>query len=290
MLGQLTGSTMPVKNTNLKATQDTHTTLLHNTIHRWSKKEPDVQIISSEGCTIYTQRILLGFYSPLLCTVLDKSDPGDKPSISIPYSASTLKKLLALLATGKAFSPDKSDLVEVARAAKALGIHLKDWAIPDKIEVITIVKDEPDDTFSENRPRRIRPRRRKGAKRRARSVQGTSSLQHSDMISGRESRRNVKSEPQEMVDVGQTEINHGGAEDMVNNATADDTTLDELDDVLKKYNALIDKTHEKQASKPTVSRRTRSATPNKRRRGKLSISIKKDPEKKTFGCEQCGKN
>merc|ERR1712129_259957 len=193
-------------------------------------------------------------------------------------------------ATGKVFSPDKSDLVEVARAAKDLGIHLKDWAIPDKIELITIVKDEPDDTFSENRPRRIRPRRRKGAKRRARSVQGTSSPQHSDMIPGRKSRINVKSEPREMVDVGQTEINHGSAEDMVNNATADDNaTLDELDDVLKKYNALIDKTQEKQASKPTVSRRTRSATPNKRRRGRLSISIKKDPEKKTFGCEQCGK-
>ena len=143
------------KTTNLTAYQDTHITLLHNTIHRWSKREPDIQIISSEGCTIYTQRILLGFYSPLLRDVLDSVDPGEKPTISVPHNAATVKKLLTVLATGKAFSPEKDNLVEVAKAAKVLGINLRDWSIPDQIEVITIVKDEPDDQFGELRPRRI---------------------------------------------------------------------------------------------------------------------------------------
>jgi len=291
---------MAAKSSNLAWSQDTHITLLHNTVHRWSKKESDVQIISNEGCTIYTQRILLAFYSELIRQVLDSINPEEKPTISVPFKAITIKKLLSVLATGKAYSPDKGDLVEAAKAAKTLGINFLDWSIPDRIEVITIVKDEPDENFGEIRPRRIRPRHRKFGKRKTRQIRETSSLQHasfSDLLSGKDERP-VKAEQ-----VEERETLNESTEDLLEPPTStsnDDSSLDDLDDVLSKYNLLIAKTQE-QPPKTSVNKRTRSATPNRRSKNKLSIkpdperrsrsrpSLKHDPERKTVECDKCGK-
>merc|ERR1712096_332909 len=145
-------------------------------------------------------------------------------------------------ATGKAYSPDKGDLVEAAKAAKTLGINFLDWSIPDRIEVITIVKDEPDENFGEIRPRRIRPRHRKFGKRKTRQIRETSSLQHasfSDLLSGKDERP-VKAEP-----VEERETLNESTEDLLEPPTStsiDDSSLDDLDDVLSKYNLLIAKT------------------------------------------------
>merc|ERR1712096_346581 len=80
----------------------------------------------------------------------------------------------------------------------------------------------------------------------------------------------------------------------------DDSSLDDLDDVLSKYNLLIAKTQE-QPPKTGVNKRTRSATPNRRSKNRLSIkpdperrsrsrpSLKHDPERKTVECNKCGK-
>jgi len=294
---------MTGKTTNITSYQGTHTTLLQNTLHRWSKKEPDVQLISSEGCTVYTQKILLGFYSPVLSSILCSSEPGgEKPTISVPCTVATIKTLLTVLAKGKAYSTDKTILVDVAKVAKILGINFQDWSIPDKIEVVSIVKDEPDDGFENSFGPRIISKQRKLGKRKTKrmftTLQKTASS--NNLVSDkerREKKRKVKVEPSELYanGVGET-LTQDATPERSFIQTPPQDTLDELDDVLSKYNALIEQTQTKERlvkkDDKTFTGRAQSSTSNKGKRG-VRADVRKitktDLDVKKFECEKCKK-
>jgi len=102
-----------------------HQDTLQETLLDWSKDDHDIYLVSDEGHKIFTQKILLYFYSNTLGTILDSLPPSTTtPGISVSASSSSISNLLKLLTTGQAASNNKDTLVNVQEAAKALGINL----------------------------------------------------------------------------------------------------------------------------------------------------------------------
>jgi len=106
-----------------------HMALLVETMHKWSNSQPDVYIISEEGHKIYTHKLLVGFYSPTLGSILNTGSTNDMPAISIPASSNSIVNLLKVLATGIAISNSKADLLAVSKAAEAISIEMENWQI-----------------------------------------------------------------------------------------------------------------------------------------------------------------
>jgi len=102
-----------------------HQEVLKGTLFDWSKGENDVYIVSSEGHKIFTQKIILYFYSSNLGQILDSLPISTLPSgISVSVSSNSISNLLKLLIFGEVTSNKKEALAEVKEAAKALGINL----------------------------------------------------------------------------------------------------------------------------------------------------------------------
>jgi len=109
----------------VEITGEVYEASLRRTLAAWSKQEPDVQLVSREGHSIFSHRVLLSFYSSQLQRIL--GDPvimfSPQPaSISVPASASALSALLRMLTCGKVETADTQD--EVRAAAEALGINI----------------------------------------------------------------------------------------------------------------------------------------------------------------------
>eukprot|EP00092_Neocalanus_flemingeri_P035924 GFUD01039115.1.p1 GENE.GFUD01039115.1~~GFUD01039115.1.p1 ORF type:complete len:369 (+),score=77.94 GFUD01039115.1:55-1107(+) len=98
------------------------TEILLNTIQMWCCQEPDVFFISSEGLKIYSQKILLSFYSPVLRDVLSNINNDTIPGISVPVDAENISMLLKVLERGLVVSSNKNAFLEVGEVAKILGI------------------------------------------------------------------------------------------------------------------------------------------------------------------------
>jgi len=102
-----------------------HQEVLQGALLDWSKDDHDIYLVSEEGHKIFTQQILLYFYSHTLGPVLDSLPQSTStPAISVSASSSSISNLLKLLTTGQAASNNKDTLVDVKEAAKALGISL----------------------------------------------------------------------------------------------------------------------------------------------------------------------
>ena len=65
--------------------ENVHVGILSSTIQKWSNSHPDIFIISKEGHKIYTQSMILRFYSAWLPDVLD----GSKDEVGISVSATS---------------------------------------------------------------------------------------------------------------------------------------------------------------------------------------------------------
>ena len=99
------------------------TEILSNTIHMWCKQEPDIYLVSRDGHKIYSQKILLCFYSPLLRDILSNiADPVTMLGISVPANAEDISLLLKVLETGLVVSSNKNAFLEVGNVANLLDI------------------------------------------------------------------------------------------------------------------------------------------------------------------------
>jgi len=106
-----------------------HMALMAETMQKWSNSQPDVYIISEEGHKIYTHKLLIGFYSPALGSILRTDYTQDMPAISLPASSNSIVNLLKVLSTGIAISNSKADLLAVSKAAEAISIEMVNWQI-----------------------------------------------------------------------------------------------------------------------------------------------------------------
>eukprot|EP00092_Neocalanus_flemingeri_P010726 GFUD01011554.1.p1 GENE.GFUD01011554.1~~GFUD01011554.1.p1 ORF type:complete len:326 (+),score=87.01 GFUD01011554.1:56-1033(+) len=112
----------------IENTMEEHASMVKYAVVAWGEKQPDMYLVSSEGVKVYTQRILLSFYSKTLCEVLENIG-DDLAGVSVPASSSSLTMVLKVLVSGSVIASSKADLLEVGQAAEILGIVLKDRQI-----------------------------------------------------------------------------------------------------------------------------------------------------------------
>merc|ERR1719186_261630 len=105
-----------------------HASMLKSTVVAWGERQPDMYLVSREGVKVYTQRILLSFYSKTVCEVLENIKE-DLAGVSVPASSSTLIMMMKVLVSGSVIASSKADLLEVGQAAETLGIVLKEKQI-----------------------------------------------------------------------------------------------------------------------------------------------------------------
>ena len=116
----------------VEITGEVYEASLRGALAAWSKQEPDVQLVSREGHTIFSHRLLLSFYSSHLQQIL--GDPvimfSPRPaSISVPASASAISALLRMLTCGEVETADTPD--QVRAAAETLGINIQNCELED---------------------------------------------------------------------------------------------------------------------------------------------------------------
>jgi len=112
----------------IENTTSEHASVLKYTVATWGERQPDVYLVSKEGVKVYTQRILLGFYSKIIGEMLE-SNKDDLVGISVPASSSSLTMMLKVLVSGSVIGNNKENLLEVGQAAESLGIVLNDRQI-----------------------------------------------------------------------------------------------------------------------------------------------------------------
>ena len=135
---------------NLAIPKDEHEPILQKALQYWNNQEQDVFLLTSEGDSIGTHKLILSFYSSYLRNILN--DPviifgSEIPSISVPASSSCMSSLINLLVTGEARGESNENNFgeKVRELANVLGITM------DKVDQNLVkIKSEPDidiDTF-----------------------------------------------------------------------------------------------------------------------------------------------
>merc|ERR1719186_575879 len=124
------------------------TGLLVGTMQKWANGQSDVYIISEEGHKIFTQKLLISFYSKTLSSFLSScSSDSDIPGVSIPAPSTSIVNLLKVLATGIAITKTKVDLLDVSKTAEAMGIEMENSQIGVKNNRAKAAQqDEPEPT------------------------------------------------------------------------------------------------------------------------------------------------
>jgi len=112
----------------IENTASDHAGVLKYTMLAWGEKQPDIFLVSKEGVKVYTQRILLSFYSSMIREVLEESK-DDLAGVSVPASSCSLTMMLKVLVSGSVIGNNKEDLLQIGHAAEALGIVLNDRQI-----------------------------------------------------------------------------------------------------------------------------------------------------------------
>ena len=108
-----------------------HDEIVNIAFEKWTNCHPDMFLMSSDGDKIYTQRILIQFYSPLLSDMLE-ADLKEDVGISVPATTNTLVNLMKVLTTGIAVTKLREDLDEIANIANIIGIDFENWQIGAK--------------------------------------------------------------------------------------------------------------------------------------------------------------
>ena len=108
-----------------------HDEIVNIAFEKWTNSHPDMFLMSSDGEKIYTQRILIQFYSPLLSDMLE-ADLKEEVGISVPATTNTLVNLMKVLTTGFAVTKLREDLDEIANIANMIGIDFENWQIGAK--------------------------------------------------------------------------------------------------------------------------------------------------------------
>jgi len=97
----------------------------------WTSQQPDVFLVSGDGCKIFTHKILLMFYSEAMRHILEEKPSSEISGISVPFPTNSVFLLLKLLISGSVDSDSKSDLTFVTQLAEYLGISLDNSEIID---------------------------------------------------------------------------------------------------------------------------------------------------------------
>jgi len=140
-----------------------HTGVLLGTVQKWANGQPDVYIISEEGHKIYTQKLLITFYSHTLNSILNGGFDNEIQGVTIPASSSSIVNLLKVLATGIAITKNKLDLTDVSKTAEAMGISMENWQIGVKNNRAKPSGGQPSSSTNDKNPKLVKKNAKKVA-------------------------------------------------------------------------------------------------------------------------------
>ena len=104
----------------MEVTAEEHEAVLRGALHDWSKMDPDVHLVSTEGHQVFSHKVLLSFYSSHLQELLNEPAvlfTSQPVTISVPASAASIATLLKMLTTGKSGTSQREILGDVREAA-----------------------------------------------------------------------------------------------------------------------------------------------------------------------------
>merc|ERR1719186_2431213 len=110
-------------------------------------EEADIFIVTVDGDTIETHKILLSLFSRTLASIISVHPLGERvQGISVPVKTETVRSLVKLLEEGIVFVEDKDELSDVALCGQVLGIDLTNLAIVDQKHFDDIKREELQDS------------------------------------------------------------------------------------------------------------------------------------------------
>jgi len=114
-----------------KLESDNHGSILKEIFSKWTSCDPDVFFVSLDGLKIFTHRVILRFYSPVLSVMMGPNS-NDGVGISIPAYSSEIVNLMKVLTHGLVLANSRTNLQEIGNLAESLGINFKNWQIGSK--------------------------------------------------------------------------------------------------------------------------------------------------------------
>ena len=118
----------------LQNTSESHTNYLSTILQTCSLASPDVCLITKEGHTVFTNKVLLVINSNMMAEVMVDNARDEMIRISVPVSSNTLINLIKILSHGITNSDIKFNPMEVLAAAEVLGITILDLHIGKETE------------------------------------------------------------------------------------------------------------------------------------------------------------
>jgi len=118
-----------VKMYKLQNTPQTHTNYLTTVLQACTLSPPDVCLITLDGHTVFTNKVLLAMNSNIMAEMMTDNVREEIVKISVPISANTLVNLVKILSHGITNSEVKFNPMEILAAAEILGISLVDLQI-----------------------------------------------------------------------------------------------------------------------------------------------------------------
>eukprot|EP00092_Neocalanus_flemingeri_P073262 GFUD01090347.1.p1 GENE.GFUD01090347.1~~GFUD01090347.1.p1 ORF type:complete len:341 (-),score=117.50 GFUD01090347.1:13-1035(-) len=110
-----------------------HVKIFKPVIENILTQEPDMFIMSDDGETVKTHKILISMFSRSLAGILsDHHECGGVPGLSVPMKAEAVRNLVRVLGEGTVFAGEKDELLGVAKCGKLLGIEFMNLQIGGK--------------------------------------------------------------------------------------------------------------------------------------------------------------
>jgi len=123
-----------------KLESENHALFLRRSLTNWTKNNPDVILISSDGQKMHCHRVLLRFYSSFISSMFSSSS-GEDVAITLPVSSTIISNFIKVLTAGLVMAKKKSDLEEVALLAQSLGVTFENWQIGVKKRNVGVNRD-----------------------------------------------------------------------------------------------------------------------------------------------------
>jgi len=110
--------------------QSEHFGLLKPLLENLLNEEADISIVTDDGDTIETHKILLSMFSRTLANII-KDNGYVEQGITVPAKSETVRNLIKMLSEGAVFIKTKEELVSVKNCGNSLGIDFKNLEYHD---------------------------------------------------------------------------------------------------------------------------------------------------------------
>ena len=85
----------------------------------------DMFIITADGDTVKTHKLLFCLYSKIFSSILGELNTAEVAGVSIPMPTILIRNMIRILKEGKAYANNKDALIEVSSYGSVLGIDFQ---------------------------------------------------------------------------------------------------------------------------------------------------------------------